>query len=245
MVSARDAVERTRLRGRREQHALANDEDVLAGPVGDVTVVVQHDRLVVAGLQALDLGEHAVDVLAGGLRRGGQRVLRVAAPAAHLHPDPLLQRILAEVGAPRPHRDRDVDGRLQRVHADLAVPTERERPDVARLQVVRADDLLRGVLHGLGREGDVQVVELRAAVQALEVLVQVPDGGAAYGLVSPDAFEDAAAVVQRVAEHVDLRVAPVHQLAVHPDLLDLGDRHRRTSWCRRALIGSPVRGPPG
>jgi hypothetical protein len=24
---------------------------------------------------------------------------------------------------------------------------------------------------------------------------------------------------------VDLRVLPVHELAVHPDLLDLGDRH--------------------
>jgi hypothetical protein len=32
-----------------------------------------------------------------------------------------------------------------------------------------------------------------------------------------------------VAEYVNLGVLPVHELAIHPDLLDLGDRHRRTS----------------
>ena len=33
---------------------------------------------------------------------GGQRVLAVAAPAADLDPHPLLQRLLAQVRAPRP-----------------------------------------------------------------------------------------------------------------------------------------------
>jgi len=28
-----------------------------------------------------------------------------------------------------------------------------------------------------------------------------------------------------VGQHVDLGVLPIHELAVHPDLLDLGDRH--------------------
>ena len=58
------------------------------------------------------------------------------------------------------------------------------------------------------------------------MLVQVPDRRPARGLVRPDALEDAAAVVQRVGEHVDLGVVPVHQLAVHPDLVDGRDRHR-------------------
>ena len=37
-------------------------------------------------------------------------------------------------------------------------------------------------------------------------------------LVGADAFEDAHAVVQRVGQHVDLGVAPIDELAIHPDL---------------------------
>ena len=59
----------------------------------------------------------------------------------------------------------------------------------------------------------------------VEVRVEVPHGRATRGGVGTDAFEDAGAVVQAVAQHMDLGVAPVHELAVHPDLVDLGDRH--------------------
>jgi hypothetical protein len=37
-------------------------------------------------------------------------------------------------------------------------------------------------------------------------------------LVGAYAFEDAHAVMQRVGEHVDGGVAPVDELAIHPDL---------------------------
>ena len=49
-------------------------------------------------------------------------------------------------------------------------------------------------------------------------------------VVGAHALEGAAAVVQRVGQHVDLGVAPVHQLAVHPDLaVAVGHRHGSSS----------------
>ena len=51
--------------------AVAHHEDVLAGALGDVAGVVQHDGLFVAGLEHLDLGELAVQVLARSLGGAG------------------------------------------------------------------------------------------------------------------------------------------------------------------------------
>src|SRR5437763_9867068 len=65
----RDPVEAARRQRRREQHAVPHDEHVLAGPVGDVAVDVQHDGLVVAPLDGLDLRQRGVAVLARRLGR--------------------------------------------------------------------------------------------------------------------------------------------------------------------------------
>ena len=68
---AGDAVEdRGRLR-RRGDHAVLDDVDVLARPLAHVAVVVEEDRLVVAGLVALDLGQDRVEVLAARPWRAG------------------------------------------------------------------------------------------------------------------------------------------------------------------------------
>ena len=47
------------------------------------------------------------------------------------------------------------------------------------------------------------------------------DRRAALGLVAADPLEDAGAVVEAVAENVDLGVVPGDELAVHPDPLGL------------------------
>ena len=60
-----------------------------------------------------------------------------------------------------------------------------------------------------------------------EVVGQPEDGRALVGLVGADALEDAGAVVQPVRADVDPGVGPVHELAVHPDLLGLA--HSATS----------------
>ena len=53
--------------------------------------------------------------------------------------------------------------------------------------------------------------------------------GSARRLVGPDAFEDAGAVVQPVRADVNRGVGPVHELAVHPDLLGLSIRRPPSS----------------
>ena len=66
--AAGDPVEdRVVLAGRRDL-AVAHDVQVLAGALADVAVLVEQDRLVVAGLHRLDLREHAVQVLTRRLR---------------------------------------------------------------------------------------------------------------------------------------------------------------------------------
>src|SRR3954453_3492616 len=53
------------------------------------------------------------------------------------------------------------------------------------------------------------------------MLAMPEDRGAAVGLVCPDALEDPGAVVEAVAQYVDLGVVPRDEIAIHPDPLRL------------------------
>jgi hypothetical protein len=72
------------------------------------------------------------------------------------------------------------------------------------------------------REREVHVIELRAPERRWRCSSRCQTAGAA-SVSYAGSLEDPAAVVQRVREHVDLGIRPIHQLAIHPDLLDLGD----------------------
>ena len=74
-----------------DDHAVADDEDVLARALAHPAAVGgEEDRLVVAGLECLHLGQGRVDVHAGALRRRRHRVGIVAPPRAWiLHDTPL------------------------------------------------------------------------------------------------------------------------------------------------------------
>ena len=58
-------------------------------------------------------------------------------------------------------------------------------------------------------------------MQALHVLAEPEDGRPLRRVVAANALEDARAVVEAVHADVNLRVGPVDELAVHPDLLGL------------------------
>jgi hypothetical protein len=73
-----DPVEDPRGLRRRVDGPAPDDEDVLARALADVTLVVEQERLLVAGLQRLDLRQHGVEVLPRRLRMGDQRVGRDA-----------------------------------------------------------------------------------------------------------------------------------------------------------------------
>ena len=142
---AGDALEQARGERRRDDLTAAHHEDVLAGALGDEAGVVQHDRLFVAGLDDLDLGELAVQVLAAALGRRRDRVVVEALDRRHLDPHAVLDALVAQVGAPRPDGDGAVDRRLEREQPHLAVAAVDDRPDVAVLEAVRVDELLGGL----------------------------------------------------------------------------------------------------
>src|SRR5205085_7478046 len=130
--------------------------------------------------------------------------------------------------APRPGHDRDVDRAAPRRDAELTVAEEGDRAYVALREPVRTDQIPARGLELVDGVGKVHVEELRRVREPLEMLGQAEDGGTPRGLVRPDPFEDARAVVQAVWADVHGRVCPVHELAVHPDLRGLLHRANRT-----------------
>ena len=54
-------------------------------------------------------------------------------------------------------------------------------------------------------------------MQPDQMLLESEHGGTAGRLVAANAFKDAEAVVQRVADQMDLGVVPIDDLAVRPD----------------------------
>ena len=149
----------------------------------------------------------------------------VALPRADLAAHAVLDAFVAQVGAPRPHGDGDVHGAGQRVEPHLPVAQVDDRPDVALLEAVDPDGVLDRVDELGGRERDVDQEDLGAGEHAVDVVREPEHGCAARRRIGADALEHAAAVVQRVREDVDLGVVPVDELAIHPDLLDLVERH--------------------
>ena len=214
-----DARERTGRRHRRHHEpTVADEEEVLAGSLGEVAVGREHQRLVVAGTDRFDLGERGVDVHPRRLRRGRHRPRVVPRPRAHLQPDPVGHPVVAEVGAPRPDRDRRVGGADDRVEAHLAVPVVDERADVAALDAARGDGLAHRSAQLLFAERHLHRQQVRRTSETGDVLAQAEDRRAATRRIGPDAFEHRRAVVQAVREDMDLGVVPVDELSVHPNL---------------------------
>ena len=128
----------------------------------------------------------------------------VARVAAGLDADAALQALFAQVGAPGPGRDHQVDGVALGADAQLLGADPGQRPDVAAFQLVGAHHLLLRLDHLLEAVRDLHAQDLRAVEQPLGVLAQAEDRRAAHGVVGAHAFEGAAAIVQRVGQHVDL-----------------------------------------
>ena len=94
-----------------------------------------------------------------------------------------------------------LDGMLEKKHSQLKVVNI---------------NLLQAVVDYLA-EGNLHAQDFGAVEQALGVFLQAENGGAFVGLVSAHALESAATIVQGVRENVHLGIAPVNQLAIHPD----------------------------
>ncbi len=143
--------------------------------------------------------------------------MRDPPPARHLRADAAGLALVAEVCPPRPHRDRHLDRRLERIDPHLPVAAERDRPDVALAQLVGRDQLVRGGAQLLERVRDRHVVQLGRAVQPLEVVCVAEDRRPVRRVVAALALEHARPVVEPVRQYVDLRVLPGDKLSVVPD----------------------------
>ena len=96
-------------------------------------------------------------------------------------------------------------------------------------------------------EGNLHAQNLGAVEQALGVFFQAKNSGSAHALVGTHTLKGAAAVVQGMAEHVDLGVAPIDHLAIHPDFsITVGHGGRKYAHGLGSLIGCAVqyRKPP-
>ncbi len=215
---ARDAIERTGRQVGRVHHAVLDHEDVLARALGHETGGIEQQGLVVAVFRGFHVGQDGVGVVAHRLGLRHRDVDVVARVTAGLHADAALHAFLAEIGAPGPGRDHQVDLVALGRHAQLLRADPGERPQVAGGEPVLAHHGALGLVHLVLREGDLHAQDLGAVEEPLGVLLQAEDRRALGRLVGPHALERAAAIVQRVGEHVDLGVAPIHHLAVHPDL---------------------------
>ena len=218
------------------QHAVLHDEDVLARPVGDIAVVREHDRFVVAASARLHRREHRVEVDPRRLRDVRDDVRADALPARDLRGDALRLAVLTEIRAPREADDHDVDRVSHGRHAELAVAVERKRPEVAGRDPVDRDDLARCDAELLDRVREIHVEDPRRVLESHEMLVEAEDRRPLLRVVAADALEYAGAVVEPVRRDVDLRVRPVDELSVHPDLL--GRLHRARSPLFRRIVGS-------
>ena len=196
-----------------------HEEQVLAGALGDVAADVERDAFGVAVEHGFHLDQRpSWRSWPSPWPAAGKRVGRRAVPRAHAHVDALLERVGAEVGAPLPHEHRGVDRAGQRVDAELVVPAIHQRADVAGLGLVLANRLEDRVLPARLVERRVHAVDLRGVQQSDDMAVEAEAGRALGGAVAARAFEHARAVVNHVRRDVDLRVGPIHQRAVHPDL---------------------------
>ena len=200
--------------------AVADDEDVLARALADEAALVEQDRLVVAGVGRLGLGEDRVQVLARRPSRAGSA--RPARSAARRRPWRGCPCACPPRRGRRPTaRPRSITstGADVRVEAHLAVAAEGERADVAAAQA-RCGGSARGWPRAARPRASGRAAGSRARPTSRSRSRWSrwrKIAGPLLGLVAADPLEDAGAVVQAVAEHVDLGVVPGDELPVHPD----------------------------
>ena len=245
--------------GRRRDHAVTDQEDVLGAAFADVTILGQHDRLVEPVLHRLGLGQGGVDIDAGDLGAGRCDVIVDAPPARHHAADTAVDFDIVAKG-------RHVDGErvleIMEANADLFGAFERKRPDVNVLtEVVAPNQLDAGFAELVQAHWDLELQDLHGVLHAAVMLSQFEEEELLVlgAPVATNPLEDPGPVLQRVGHQTNpgvgvtldlaVEVDPVLPLFLPPPLGGAGnalclDRHRpTTSFClvtRRRELG-PVR----
>ncbi|EXI70627.1 MAG: hypothetical protein AW07_03957 [Candidatus Accumulibacter sp. SK-11] len=163
------------------------------------------------------VGEDRVGVGADRLRAAHVDVHVMPGEGRGLDADALLHSLGTEVRTPRPGGDGDMRADRGGGDAHRFRAVEDDRPDVARLEPVRAHHFLLCLEQGLPVVGHLHLEDVGGVEQALGVLGKAEDRRTPRRLVGTDSLEDAHAVVQGVGQHVGRGLAPWNELAVVPD----------------------------
>ena len=223
---ARDAVEEA-VGDRRVDRAVLHEQHIRAGAFGDTALPVEHQRVGIAAPLRAVLGERADHVETRSLGEGGRGLRIGPAIFRQIELDALHLGGDIEHRGPVPHRDRDIDRRVLGGDRHHLAAAPGDRAHVAILEAVLVDDELLGLVEFGNRVGDFEIENLRGIAEALRMFGRL-ENAAAIGALT---LEHAGAVMQAVAQYMELGVLPRHERAVHPDesitLVERKDRHSK------------------
>ena len=215
------ALEDVRFPGRHEDRAAPRPADVHPRALGHVPVLVEHHSVVVATRLGAAL-DHGADVVAPDALGLAQLTGQGGPEELGLEPEPSAGPV-AEVLAPGPRDDCDLQRIAECAESHVSVPDENDRPNVTTVQqVLRVDDVEARPLDVIGGVRDFDPEDARALEEPREMVVQPEDVVvlADRPLAEPDPFEHAVAVVQGERQDPLRRLARRNDLSVQPDVVD-------------------------
>src|ERR1035441_401540 len=146
----------------REQHAVLDEEDVLAGTLAHGAIGRKSNALGESEALGLLADELAREVIAAGFGERRQGVGSNPLPGGDADVDAGFLALMAQVFAPFPGCNRHIHRRIDlRRHANLAVAAKGHRADVSPVRErVDGDDLATGVVDLILGKRDVYAVDL-------------------------------------------------------------------------------------
>src|ERR1035437_5709860 len=163
--------------------------------------------------------ELRVHVIGAGLGERGQRVGGQAAPTGDADVDAFGEGLFAQILAPGPAGDEEVDGVLHAVDTHLPVAAHHDGAQVAGVHLVNADHFQHGFGKLIGGVTDIlHAVNFGGIQHAADVLAQAEHGRSGRGGITANAFEYATAIAHHMREDVDGGGLPGNEAAVMPDL---------------------------
>ena len=194
-------------------HAAFGEENIGAGAFGHAALPIQHHGIGIALALGAVLGNRAdhIETRRFGMNRSGGRI--GAAIIGHIQTDALHLLFHVEHRRPIPHRNRHIDGGMLGGNRHHLAAAPGDRADIAALETVFGDNQIFGSIQFGNRIRNGEIHDFSRMVEALRMFGGL-ENLAAIGAL---ALEHAGAVMQTVAEHVQLGILPWHQLAIEPN----------------------------
>ena len=153
----------------------------------------------------------------------------MASEGRHLRPDPVSERLVPEIGPPRPGSNRHAYRVFSRIKPHRAVANVDEGPDITGFQPIHANRFHDRIRDLFLLVGNLHHRNVRRPEQPVNVLGEAKDGGSFATLITADSLERGQPVVKRMGQDMHRGVRPIDELAVHPDLF---------AWLQHDPIGT-------